>query len=339
MSPVSLVLHLGIERPIIYPAAPSRVRICTPSSAGKTIRMRKPGRSLETGTAFRRWSSSDRLPSNSTADARRRINEARRTCRAVWHHHQHARNSVPSIEMDTPLGYPTVQPYAFGFTERFAEREYTPGEMTQLPDLSYSLHDWVLGNEFCPIGEIDVRACHAFASHMGTLNSSHFLPQAERFFHHYHDLALERADACREMRELFNGDFEEFIQQCDQQAFTFESIGHHYLQDAWSMGHMWSRWGGPNPHDFGGADWRERALLVALSAGLIHGSKGVLQELVDSFEFLKKVEDPGIITHPDIRDAMCAPINPRDFSCADDAFTCIAPVASRARRRGRPCRR
>ncbi len=78
------------------------------------------------------------------------------------------------------------------------------------------------------------------------------------------------------------------------QALTIEAVGQHYLQDAWSMGHTWQRWGSPNLADFPSEDQRDRAVLVALTAGLIHGSRGVLQKLPEWTSY-------------DVDDALCAP--------------------------------
>ena len=47
-------------------------------------------------------------------------------------------------------GVQTVQPRPFARVERMVERSYTLAEMTQLPDLSYSLWDWVAGQRGLP---------------------------------------------------------------------------------------------------------------------------------------------------------------------------------------------
>ena len=109
----------------------------------------------------------------------------------------------------------------------------------------------------------------------------------------------------------------EFVQACDQLAFTYESVAHHYLQDAWSMGHMWERWGGPNPGDFGGAsDWRPRALLIALTSGLIHGAKGVVQSKLPSWL------PPGSV---DALDPMCAPLDPAQNNYGEPVWATLPP--------------
>ena len=140
--------------------------------------------------------------------------------------------------------------------------------------------------------------CHDFASHMGPVNANHFLPQAQGFYARYHALALGRAAACKAMGEklgVARTRFAPFLKDCELEALTLEAVGQHFLQDAWSMGHMWQRWGSPNLADFPpGPDQRDRAVLVALGSGLIHGSRGVLQRLPDWSTF-------------DVNDALCAP--------------------------------
>ncbi|MFZ5443653.1 MAG: hypothetical protein ACOZQL_26840 [Myxococcota bacterium] len=87
------------------------------------------------------------------------------------------------------------------------------------------------------------------------------------------------------------------MRECELEALSLEAVGQHYLQDAWSMGHMWERWGSATLADFPGAtveEQRDRAVLTALVAGLFHGARGVLQAL------------PSWTTY-DVNDAMCAP--------------------------------
>ncbi|HSP77052.1 MAG TPA: hypothetical protein VLQ93_00885, partial [Myxococcaceae bacterium] len=177
----------------------------------------------------------------------------------------------------------------------------TPGELAQLPDFSYALWDWATGHETCPLpgAGVDATKCHDFATHMGPVNSNHFLPQAGRFYAHYHALALARATECRVMRDALGGAggrFGDYLRACESEALALEAVGHHYLQDAWSMGHMWQRWGSPELTDFPseGEAQRDRAVLVALASGLLHGARGVLQRL------------PAWTTY-DVNDALCAP--------------------------------
>jgi hypothetical protein len=181
---------------------------------------------------------------------------------------------------------PTLIPASFETAERVA---------------SWSLWDWASGHETCPLeGASSLADCHDFAAHMGPVNSNHFVPQSREYYRHYHQLALARAAECRAVGLKLSaaaGRFDDFGRACELEALTFEAVGQHYLQDSWSMGHMWERWGSSTLSDFPGADVdekRDRAVLTALVAGFFHGARGVLQAL------------PTWTTY-DVNDAMCAP--------------------------------
>lgn len=194
----------------------------------------------------------------------------------------------------------TLTPTPFALAKRKRTRSLAIGELSQLPDFSYSLWDWATGHETCPLtGGGDATSCHDFSTHMGPVNSNHFLPQAKNFYLEYHQLALARADACAAMQVKLAAEgarFVAFLEQCELEALALEAIGQHYLQDAWSTGHMWARWGSPELSDFPGTadEPRDRAVLVAMITGLIHGSRGVLQKL------------PGWTSY-DVNDALCSP--------------------------------
>ncbi len=195
----------------------------------------------------------------------------------------------------------TYQPAGFSLATRRHARVKTVGEFAQLPDFSFSLWDWALGHETCPLADgTDPTLCHDFASHMGPVNSNHFMPQAGRAYAGYHALALARARDCRALSEALRpsgGRFVEVVLACEREALTLEAIGQHFLQDAWSMGHMWERWGSTALADFPGVtavEKRDRAVLVALVSGFVHGARGVLQALPEWKTY-------------DVNDAMCAP--------------------------------
>lgn len=164
-------------------------------------------------------------------------------------------------------------------------RSFSIPEFSQLPDFSYALWDWVNGHETCPLTADDVSAanCHSFTSHMGAVNSNHFLPQASFFYRYYHQLAATRATDCRTMGAALGPElarFREYVLECEAEALSLEAIAQHFLQDAWSGGHMWMRWGSPDLTDypsFAGAPRRSTALFVAAVSGLIHGSRAVMQ--------------------------------------------------------------
>jgi hypothetical protein len=132
---------------------------------------------------------------------------------------------------------------------------------------------------------------------MGPVNSNHFAPQGGQFYARYHALALARAAECKQLSDALPARFSEYARACEIEALSLEAVGQHFLQDAWSMGHMWQRWGSANLSDFPGAsleEKRDRAVLTALVSGFIHGARGVLQAL------------PGWTSY-DVNDAMCAP--------------------------------
>lgn len=172
------------------------------------------------------------------------------------------------------------------------ERTVDLGQLTQLPDMSYTLYDWASGNESCPVdASLDPEKCHVFEKHMGSYNSSHFLPQARVFYTHYHALALDRAGRCAELSAELSGrsDLDEYLLACEREALAMEAVGQHYLQDAWSSGHMWERWGSPAASDW---DKLGTAVAVAAASGLWHGVKGLAEKKFPKYDW---------------DDAMCAP--------------------------------
>ena len=184
-------------------------------------------------------------------------------------------------EVETDLGsWPTLKPVSLQEALKVEVRRKTIAEFAQLPDHGYGLWDWASGFETCPLStllESDIEAtdCHNFKTHMGPVNSNHFPPQAENFFKYYHNLALDRADVCAEMVDQVSsveGSALNAILQCEKQALVLEAIAQHYLQDLWSSGHMWHRWGSTDLNDF---DTRTQAIVVAGVAGLVHGSEAI----------------------------------------------------------------
>lgn len=196
-------------------------------------------------------------------------------------------------------------PLAFEATTRHLRRALSVGELASLPDFSYALWDWARANDTCPLipgtgSYDDDGACHAFATHMGPVNASHFPPQSDDFYDHYHALALRRAEACAQNRSfvLMRGEatdarFSDLARECELEALALEAVAQHYLQDTFSAGHMWQRWGGSDvdafepmgasaellarlctaPTSAADCDRQLRGLLVALAAGLLHGTE------------------------------------------------------------------
>src|SRR5690606_27037790 len=74
------------------------------------------------------------------------------------------------------------------------------GNWASIPDLSYTIYDWINKNEYCPPvpgGQMppDIPAdCHNFPYwHGGAFNSSHFGSQATRTYQHLHAVAVTLA--------------------------------------------------------------------------------------------------------------------------------------------------
>ena len=195
----------------------------------------------------------------------------------------------------------SVRPVAFEQASSSVVRYTSIAELAQLPDFSYGLWDWATGNETCPIdASLDAITCHEFASHMGPVNANHFPPQSGDFYARGHAMAVARANACGVMADALGASeprFHDWVLDCENEALAIEAVAQHYLEDTWSSGHMWQRWGSAELADFPGTtdgDRRANAVLVALAAGMIHGSRGVLQRL------------PAWTTF-DVNDALCAP--------------------------------
>jgi hypothetical protein len=202
---------------------------------------------------------------------------------------------------------------------------YLP-ELAQMPDVSSSVADWAAGDELCQLSGItdkngstfgdpafDINACHDFTRVMGAVNVTHFLPVSRAVYGHYHALALSRMAGCRDLQDklapyyarqgaelaAYAVPLDSEAHVCEREAFVYEMFAQHFLQDAWSTGHMWSRWGGADLSDFpselgavppGGIGIDDFARdedrparrfviagVVAAFAGMIHGAKGVVE--------------------------------------------------------------
>lgn len=192
---------------------------------------------------------------------------------------------------------PTVAPAAdwAAVVER-QPRAVEAAMFADLPDFSWSLAGWTGGNEGCPLGADYASGCMALKGWLGGLNSTHFPPQSARGHAFYHQLALATAQRCAAMSTGLDGlgygpdGYGEVIdgidRQCELEALAFEGVAQHYLQDAWSSGHMWQRWGSPSPGDWSG---RAHAMAVGLVAGLVHGH-----------EPLTGIADPLCAPHDDV---------------------------------------
>ncbi len=207
----------------------------------------------------------------------------------------------------------TLIPVDFVAAERYRDRDLIPSMLSELPDFSYSLFDWMSGNETCPPAPPSTTGddCYEFGGWMGSLNSTHFVPQATILYLAYHDLAVNLAEQCLEYQtdmgygtyaagpipahlshvldcgrdglcsddENYPGADEgeldgvdDFLEQCMVQALMVEAVGHHFFEDSWSSGHMWHRWGGPHPANFPNL---HIGLATAMTSGMIHGARSI----------------------------------------------------------------
>lgn len=197
----------------------------------------------------------------------------------------------------------SVAPVDFLQAGRVTRRAFGIDELAMLPDYSYSLWDWVSGNETCPLGGytqlVDPITCHGFFNHMGMVNSNHFPPQAGDTYLRLHDIAKQRAKNCATVRGYLaiesvddaesvdqTARFSEYLKECEIEALAIEAVAQHFLQDTWSSGHLWQRWGSPDLIDFpdfssspgffllkrSPEDGKARvAQVVAAAAALVHG--------------------------------------------------------------------
>jgi hypothetical protein len=211
---------------------------------------------------------------------------------------------IPERALDTYTARVPLGPVLEGrghmpvpFTEALAlrARSFAVGELASLPDFSYSLWDWAAGNEDCPVVPWydDAAECHSFTSHMGAVNSNHFPPQSAQHYERLHAIALARARECAAVRSrALRGDpraderFEHLFAECETEALAIEATAQHYLQDTWSSGHLWERWGGPDLSDFPdlahlcGEGYAPRctrwlALAVGAISGTVHGHQAL----------------------------------------------------------------
>lgn len=216
--------------------------------------------------------------------------------------------------------FPQLRPIPLDYSKvvaRFERRGFSLDELAQLPDFSYSLADWAGGNERCPIPELATdpvfgnnQLCHQFKTHLGALNSSHFPPQSDRWYRYLHNLAKDRALDCQTMRskamaaftdpmaaKAFDNRWHDIWRECEIETLAIEAVAQHYLQDSWSSGHMWQRWGSASLSDFpdvrsessseAARSWNSLpragrqlmlAEIVGIFAGTIHGSDPALYE-------------------------------------------------------------
>lgn len=204
-------------------------------------------------------------------------------------------------------------------------------DLTQLSDSSHSLADWAESNEVCPLPGLEgaftgslSENCHDYGIVMGAANATHFAPLNRQSWRYYHFLAKQRMAQCAKLAQLKQPFYTAYnpvvcapgtpisqcdpsrndwhqemhenateMHECEREAMAYEMIAQHFMQDSWSSGHMWKRWGKANfsefPSEFaqysGSADVPQEnhaprraaiALMTAALAGEVHGVKPVL---------------------------------------------------------------
>jgi len=219
----------------------------------------------------------------------------------VW-----TRGGEAQAQVDTLL---PPEDWSWGEVQAKQHRGMDLQMFANLPDVSYSLSDWVLGNERCPLqyserhgDSITDEACFKYIrGWLSSLNSTHFLPQAEASWDWYHQLALATANRCVDLKKdldtleydedsAYGKRIEKFVRECEVEALAYEGVAGHYLQDAWSSGHTWHRWGSPDVDwwldNTGSWDPVTYASVVGFRSGIIHSIES---------------------TYFPFEDAMCAP--------------------------------
>ncbi len=167
----------------------------------------------------------------------------------------------------------------------------SPAHFGGMPDYSWTVYDWINKHRYCPpvpagmvdsflLDRLSDEPCHAFKGWMGVLNANHFGTQAKLTYLKAHATAMSLARRANDMRQRLlqqPGAYEEyrrFVQEAELEALLYEGYAQHYLQDRWSVGHMWERWGSSDLNDL--SDPRpEPNLVIGSFAGLIHGAQGL----------------------------------------------------------------
>lgn len=230
-------------------------------------------------------------------------------------------------------------PTSMAKASAFVLRGISLYELSEVPDMALSVQDWAAGDEICPLNDIDgayqsepgqpshdpgQKMCHDFFGALGSLNSTHFAPGSRYVYEYYHRLALQMIRTCNDLQPLqafythtgpwaavqSAGDTE--VHECEREAFVFEMFAQHFLQDAWSSGHMWHAWGHESFSQFPpfleplkGASWDDasppsenlqgrRALIagaVGAFRGMVHGDRDVALQAMKENQYGQHVPD------------------------------------------------
>lgn len=168
----------------------------------------------------------------------------------------------------------------------------SPVQFAGLPDFSYSIYDWIHKNDhkLCPGVPTSAdpdQKCHEFKGWLGALNANHFGTQGRELYTHLHLIALELAGRADAMRRLLDPHpleariYADFLVEAQLEALYYEGYAQHYIQDRWSMGHMWERWNGSDYASIPklGRYTFEYSFAVGFFSGLIHGSESIRRDL------------------------------------------------------------
>lgn len=166
-----------------------------------------------------------------------------------------------------------------------------------LPDFNYTVHDWINKSRRCaalPIGADEYERCHEYRAWLGAgLNSTHMGDLSVKVFGRHHAIALRQAQRAAELRALLRnggrtgqlppGDrwYADYVREAELMSLSYEMVGQHFLQDRWSSGHMFSRWGGGSYEDLradttnGDLPRLNKATAFGTLTGIVHGSLAV----------------------------------------------------------------
>lgn len=180
----------------------------------------------------------------------------------------------------------SLEPSDAGRMYAWTRRELTIPEVSEIADGSSSFSEYILGNEHCLTPNIrsatlaQLNRCHTFEGHLSAINSTHWPPLALEMYKLYHRTALNIADRCKKMKAALplgadhvHGYMLDLAKSCEREAFAHQSYASHFLQDAWSSGHMFVRWGPPSHGATPAEQFRET--IPAMITGIIHGTKSV----------------------------------------------------------------
>jgi len=177
------------------------------------------------------------------------------------------------------------------------ERKLPPLAMwSGLPDFAYTVYDWINKLTICPPlpksapAELETLCWNYSAMLGGSMNSTHMGDLAMKVYRRHHAIAVNEAKRARELYALFevgglglalpNGVewHKSYVEEGETLALVYELAGQHFLQDRWSSGHMFSRWGSG---DYG--EWKAKSfygeepnlwsmMIQGLVTGIIHGT-------------------------------------------------------------------